>query len=276
MAWCRWHDGTTTDAKWRVVSRRSGAPVHMVISVWAHLMELANQGTNRGTIDNLDPEVIGAALDIETDQVELIVEAMRGKVLDGLRLTGWEKRNPKREREDSSTERVRKHRDHVTPRNANDSHVTPRNTQIDRKKEQTAAPARSPARAREAGADPDPEKLLLAAVEESIDDVIRAANRGMAENPDLGDAFRPIPIGHGNSRQVVADWIASGISAEMAAKVVHEKARACGQKVSSLKYFDGAVREAHEMASSRAAVNGNGDYHDGSPVIQLQPGEVFR
>lgn len=278
MDWCRWHNGTATDAKWRVVSRRAGLPSHMIVAVWAALIELANQGKVRGTIDNLDPEVIAAGLDMEPDQVETIVQAMQGKVLSGLQLTGWEKRNPKREREDSSRERVRKHRSDVTPGNANGGHVTPRNAakRPERKKERE----KEKAAARES--DPLPNGNRLAAATESlIDELILAANRGMRANPAIGDACRPIPPGHG-SRQFVADWITLGVPAELAEKVILDKARnwtrqGRERQISTMAYFDAAVREAIDMSRSRAALNGsNGDYHDGSPVVTLKPGEVFQ
>lgn len=128
MDWFRWHNGTVTDAKWRVVARRAGVPLYMVIAVWPKLCEEANQASDRGTLDQLDDAVledIAAALDMETEHVAAIVEAMQGKVLDGNRLTGWENRNPKREREDNSTDRVRRFRE----RNAEKRDETPGNAE---------------------------------------------------------------------------------------------------------------------------------------------------
>lgn len=124
MDWFRWYAGTVTDPKWRVVSRRSGQPLHVVLAVWAAVLENANQAEHRGTLESFDPEDVGAALDLEGSQVQAVLDAMQGKVLDGESLSGWEGRQPKREREDSSTERVRRFREkkkqerHVTPCNA--------------------------------------------------------------------------------------------------------------------------------------------------------------
>ena len=109
IEWFRWYHGTTVDPKWRVVARRADVPLSVVIAVWAAVLEHASEADERGTIDGLAPEVVAAALDIEPDQVTRILEAMQGLVLDGSRLTGWERRQPKRE--DDSAERVRRHRE---------------------------------------------------------------------------------------------------------------------------------------------------------------------
>lgn len=133
MDWFRWHHGTATDPKWRVIARKSGQPIPAVLAVWAMVLESASQSTERGELSGWDNEDTAAALDMDAEEVAAIIDAMRGKVLDGNRLTGWEKRQPKRERDqpDNSAERVRAHRekkrqddtnattsDHVTPCNA--------------------------------------------------------------------------------------------------------------------------------------------------------------
>lgn len=112
MDWLRWYHGTTTDPKWRVVALRSKQPVHVVVSVWASFLERASETVPRGRIDGWDPETIGAALELEPGVVRAVHEGMQGKVLDGDRLTGWQQRNPKREREDpESAERAREYRE---------------------------------------------------------------------------------------------------------------------------------------------------------------------
>lgn len=122
MDWLRWYHGTVNDPKWRVVARRSGLPVAAVLGVWAALLETASQNDERGTLEGWDAEDIGAALDLEPEQVQAIVDAMQGKVLEGPVVKAWAKRQPKRDREDHSTERVRAHRErmkrHETPSNA--------------------------------------------------------------------------------------------------------------------------------------------------------------
>jgi hypothetical protein len=125
MEWLRWYAGTVTDPKWRVVAAESGQPLAVVLSVWALMLERAGGNEQaRGTIAGWSDRVGAAALDLGADAVARVREAMQGLVLDGDRVTGWEKRQPKREREDSSTERVRRYRErqeaerHETPCNA--------------------------------------------------------------------------------------------------------------------------------------------------------------
>lgn len=116
-----------TDPKWRSISRRSGQPISCVIAVFNLLMVNACGSEERGALHNWDSEDAAAALDMEPIDVEAIISAMEGKVLDNGHLTGWEKRQPKRE--DNSAERVREYRKRnatqpsadVTQRNAPDT-----------------------------------------------------------------------------------------------------------------------------------------------------------
>ncbi len=141
MDWLRlWHE-LPTDPKWRVVSRRSGRPLPEIISIYILMLVNASQSEERGTLEHWDDEVAAAALDMETEQVLSIREAMQGVVLENNYLTGWERRQPEREREDNSNERVRRWRERkgsdvtqgnnenepVTPCNATECNVTPCN-----------------------------------------------------------------------------------------------------------------------------------------------------
>lgn len=97
--WVRlWHD-MPTDPKWRTISRKSGQRVGDVIAVFNFLMVCASKnGESRGSICNgFDVEDVASALDLDASDVGAIVDAMQGKVLEGQRLKGWEKRQPKRE-----------------------------------------------------------------------------------------------------------------------------------------------------------------------------------
>lgn len=111
--WFRWHHGTVTDPKWRVVASRcvtvvTGVTVGHVLAVWAAMMENASLSPVRGTLSGWDDEDVAAGLGFTTEQVCAIREAMQGKTLDGESLAAWEKRQPKRE--DSSADRMREHR----------------------------------------------------------------------------------------------------------------------------------------------------------------------
>lgn len=91
--WVRlWHD-MPTDPKWRAIARKSGQRIGDVIALFNLLMVNASGNADaRGTLVNWDNEDAGAALDMEAEDVAAIMAAMQGKVLDGDRLTGWEKR----------------------------------------------------------------------------------------------------------------------------------------------------------------------------------------
>ncbi|HEX8413810.1 MAG TPA: hypothetical protein VF637_07985 [Sphingomicrobium sp.] len=96
--WVRlWHD-MPTDPKWRVIARKSGQPLPCVISVFTLMLTNASgNAAARGVLLGWDHEDAGAALDMDADDVRAIYDAMQGKVLEGERLTGWERRQPKRE-----------------------------------------------------------------------------------------------------------------------------------------------------------------------------------
>jgi hypothetical protein len=73
---------------------------------------MTNAGENtdeRGRLNGWDDEDVAAALDMDGEHVTAIREAMQGKTLNGDQLSGWNKRQPKRE--DDSAERAKKWRD---------------------------------------------------------------------------------------------------------------------------------------------------------------------
>lgn len=117
--WVRLWEDMPTDPKWRVIARRAGRPISEVLSVFVFMMTNAAAGEADGELSGWDDEDVAAALDIEAHAVESIRQAMQGKTLEGDRLSGWEKRQPKRE--DNSVERTRAWRERkkdVTQRDA--------------------------------------------------------------------------------------------------------------------------------------------------------------
>lgn len=108
MDWLRlWHD-MPNDPKWRTIARESGQALALVQAVYIHLLVDASMNETRGNSE-VTQEDLASALDTDNDSIEAILKAMQGRVLDGSYLTGWERRQPKRE--DNSTDRVRRYRE---------------------------------------------------------------------------------------------------------------------------------------------------------------------
>lgn len=104
-AWVRLWEDMPTDPKWRVIARRSGRPISEVIAVFVFMLTNAGSAQDRGSLQNWNDEDVAAALDLDPENVEAIREAMQGRTLDGDHLTGWERRQPKRE--DGAAERAK-------------------------------------------------------------------------------------------------------------------------------------------------------------------------
>jgi len=135
--WFRKYHGTASDPKWKVVATRAShtmshrVTIASVVVVWDCMMDCASQATPRGELVGWDSEDIAALLEIEQAEVDAIYQAMQGKTLNGNTLINWEKRQPKREREDhgaAARKAAQRERDaaakaHVTPES---HHVTPR------------------------------------------------------------------------------------------------------------------------------------------------------
>jgi hypothetical protein len=125
--WVRLWEDMPNDPKWIVIARNASqalqcvtsVSVCFVVGVFVHMLTKADKN---GDLQNWCDEDVAASLQISTEQVSAIREAMKGKVLDGNHLKGWENRQPNRE--DPSTERVRAFR---AKRNAMKRNETVRN-----------------------------------------------------------------------------------------------------------------------------------------------------
>lgn len=131
MDWFRWHHGSVTDPKFGVIAKKSGSRVSDVIAVWAFILESASANDARGVFGGVDVEAIEHLLGLDDGQATLIISAMESKgLIESGKVVAWEKRQPKREREnDNSTERSKAFRDkqrHATPCNATERQETPR------------------------------------------------------------------------------------------------------------------------------------------------------
>lgn len=105
-SWLRlWHD-MPNDPKWRTIARASGQPIAAVIAVYVHLLVNASaNATERGRTQRTQTEHIASALDLKVEEIDEILAAMQGRVLDGDMISGWEKRQPLRE--DGAAERAK-------------------------------------------------------------------------------------------------------------------------------------------------------------------------
>jgi hypothetical protein len=144
--WVRLWREMPHDPKFRAIAKRSGRPVSDVVAVFVTMMTAADDD---GDIGSWDADDIAAGLDLEASAVASIRDAMTGKVIEGNRLMGWEKRQPKRI--DDSKDRVRAFRERKrleTPStegsNACNDGVTqcnaPEETRLDKKEDSPPPP----------------------------------------------------------------------------------------------------------------------------------------
>ncbi|OVB93479.1 N-terminal phage replisome organizer family protein, partial [Escherichia coli] len=102
-AWLRlWHD-MPNDPKWRTIARVSGQPIATVMAVYIHLLVSASRnvttchgGSLRGHI-YFTKEDLARSLDVTEDGIGSILYEMQGRGLDGDLISGWEKRQGKKE-----------------------------------------------------------------------------------------------------------------------------------------------------------------------------------
>ncbi|CUJ80710.1 hypothetical protein [Achromobacter sp. 2789STDY5608628] len=159
--WFRlWHD-MPNDPKWRTIARASGQPIALVLSVALHVMTDASRNVTRGHVD-VTAEDVASALDVTEADVQAILDAMQGRVLDGERLTGWEKRQPKKEdvgnpetRAKSAAERKRDQRERERQAAAEDvsrtSHDESRGVTTDKEEDKDKEEKQTPPNPRKRG-----------------------------------------------------------------------------------------------------------------------------
>lgn len=124
IEWLRlWHD-MPNDPKWRSIARASGQQISLVLAVALHVMVDASRNVTRGHT-TICAEDVASALDADEAAIADILGAMQGRILDGDKLTGWDKRQPKRE-DETASERKRRQRE----RAKNDCAVDEQSAQI--------------------------------------------------------------------------------------------------------------------------------------------------
>jgi hypothetical protein len=123
MHWFRWHHGTVTDPKLGLIAKKAGVSMAQVIAIWVHLLEAASTSEDRGNPGVPDFESMDFYLEVEEGVAQRVYGLMQDKALiskETGRLVAWERRQPKREREDEGgTERKRRQRERETGNAAN-------------------------------------------------------------------------------------------------------------------------------------------------------------
>lgn len=108
MQWLRLYHDTINDHKWRLVANDSGQPVGNVLAVWMSMLINASNSAERGVLEGWQDRYVAAHLGYPSEAVRAIREAMQGVVLDGMRLTGWDRRQ---RASDDAAEAKRKQRE---------------------------------------------------------------------------------------------------------------------------------------------------------------------
>lgn len=94
--WLRlWHD-MPTDPKWRTIARHAKQPISLVQAVYLHLLVDASRNVTRGHA-TVTTEDLASALDCDDADIQAILDAMQGRVIEGQMISGWDRRQPKRE-----------------------------------------------------------------------------------------------------------------------------------------------------------------------------------
>jgi hypothetical protein len=103
--WLRLYHDMPNDPKWRTIAKIAGQTIPVVLAVYVHLLTIASGAVERGTLVSVNSEDLASALDVDAAAVEAVMSAMQGRVLDGEKLSGWDKRQY--EREDGAAERAK-------------------------------------------------------------------------------------------------------------------------------------------------------------------------
>jgi hypothetical protein len=116
FAWCRRPNGFSDNPKWRVVAKKTGIGLAVVIAFVNRLEELgnnaANHGDHRGSVAEFNAEEFAAALDISADQAKALYAYLErseiGWIADGF-IADFQDRNPDQE-DPTGNERQRRKR----------------------------------------------------------------------------------------------------------------------------------------------------------------------
>lgn len=238
MSWVRLWGDMPTDPKFRVIAKKAGRPLSEVLSVFVFMLTNAGaNATERGELCNWSDEDVAAALDIETEFVASIRDAMQGKTLDGDRLRAWDKRQPKRE--DGAAERAKAWRErNRTQPNAPKRPDADSDSDSDSESEVLGPPENS----EQVAASGPVEISGLNGSTQMIVEQLAAWMNPWA--PDLQSAHRSVA----DAVQIYGSQAVRDGFAELKADHTDGKVRAM-----TVKAFYGFVRTAKERAGTRAA-----------------------
>lgn len=109
--WFRsWH-GAPTDNKWLLIAKNSGVPAGVVSAIMWALLDHASQHEERGTVSDFDIETYSVFSGFDMKHIETVVTFLKQKsVIVNGKLAAWDKRQPKRE-DNNSSERVKAYRE---------------------------------------------------------------------------------------------------------------------------------------------------------------------
>lgn len=107
------------------------------------------------------------------------------------------------------------------------------------------------------GTGTEPSSAVAPEHEDAASEIIRAANRGLHDNPAIPQ-YEPISTSHG-SRQEVLDWLQEGIPTELVVRTVYEAAASYEpdpprhRQVNSMRYFTGRLHDEWSRAKAEEA-----------------------
>lgn len=219
--WFRWHHGSVSDPKMRMVAAKAETSVANVVAVWAALLEAASENADRGCIGEFDDDLCAFTLGIDVPILMRIKLAMRdrGMLIDD-RVSAWDKRQPQREdataRERKARERERKaansvtatshavSRD-VTQQDASSQNVPPRGEEIREEKNRPPSPPSKSGKAKRTApsrAAPLPDGFAL-------DDGMRAYAEQKCPGVDAAAEFERFCEHHRSHANQFKDWTAA-------------------------------------------------------------------
>ena len=111
--WFKVFEGITFDPKWPLVSKKSGQPIHVVVSVWMALLEYGSNQEIRGNVAKFNAEMLDTRYGLADGVTETVIKALEevGCITNG-GLTNWDKRQPESESSTlSNAERQRLYRE---------------------------------------------------------------------------------------------------------------------------------------------------------------------